>query len=479
MTLWWVIDVNKHRRGPFTSAQIALLIHLDSLKGDSRVFTEINENAWTVETCELLQIELLAQASEGEDRDGAERLPLSDIPLTESTPCLDHSCPKAPGCDVVYLWDRKLNMWLTFDEYVKICSEEGLTDGLPERALVENQDQMDELLRRTDYGNVISSVKTGPNKRGFIDQEDDEPLSDPEKEAKRQRRRAYRERRKLKRDAGLWLKTKSNPNIYISGLPADIQEEELSDLFKQSGQLKLDPETGEPKVKLYGHGDALVSFVHVESVVLSIQRFNEYEIRPGTFICVQEADFSKNEAETEGRQFTTEELREMAQLKKESQKKKLETAWKERKFRSAWDTTEAARFRPIVVFQNCFDPHEDVDYDYIESQIEEFCVRFGEIKSLYTIKSSLEGYICVKYADQTSANSCLVASCGDDGEPLLFVCGRRLNSFMHDGRDLATRLYSKQPQEALKYSPERNAMEWDEFLNDEDSDDSDIQIRTE
>lgn len=36
-----------------------------------------------------------------------------------------------------------------------------------------------------------------------------------------------------------------NPNVYVTGLPPDVSEEELGVLFKRAGVLKIDPETSE------------------------------------------------------------------------------------------------------------------------------------------------------------------------------------------------------------------------------------------
>jgi len=67
-----------------------------------------------------------------------------------------------------------------------------------------------------------------------------EPL-DQEKEAKRKKRREYRERKKLKRQAGIFTRTNDNPNVYVSGLPPDVTMQELEPIFKRAGVIKLDP----------------------------------------------------------------------------------------------------------------------------------------------------------------------------------------------------------------------------------------------
>ena len=66
-----------------------------------------------------------------------------------------------------------------------------------------------------------------------------EPVLSEEAMAKRQKRRDYRERKKLKRQAGVFVKGNENPNVYVSGLPADVTLEEMEIQFKRAGVLKV------------------------------------------------------------------------------------------------------------------------------------------------------------------------------------------------------------------------------------------------
>ncbi|EER13596.1 hypothetical protein Pmar_PMAR014777, partial [Perkinsus marinus ATCC 50983] len=116
-------------------------------------------------------------------------------------------------------------MWLLWDEYETLCRNEGLIDGL----IINNNN--------TTHNNVLLS-KQQQQHDGDNDEQKQRasktevyvPLDDPDKEAKRKKRREYRARKKLKQQAGLWkarVKDENNPNIYISGLPNDITLEEL------------------------------------------------------------------------------------------------------------------------------------------------------------------------------------------------------------------------------------------------------------
>lgn len=485
------MDQRSHLRGPCNIDQISLLLHIGSVNGHSRIFS-VKEEKWdVVDSCDALPAALASFMTAESGSVADERLPISEVPALESVPCQDPSCPKAPSCDVVYIWDRKSKIWLTYDEYVLICREVGLNDGLPERVLVESQEQMDELLLRADMARIGATTEPKSAKRSkkeLTADKEDEPLSDPEKEAKRLKRRAFRERKKLKREAGIWTRAKTNPNVYISGLPEDVTVQELVALFKRAGQLKLDMESGEPKVRLYGNGDGLVSFVHVESVQIATDQLNEYELRPGTFICVQQADFSQSGPQVSGpTQMSLEALREKAQLNRDHRQKLVNFYRRERQLRTAWDSTEISavrnRLHSVVVFQNCFDPRAgEVDYEFIESQVEKFSSAFGEIKLIKSIRNSLDGFICVKFSVSCSATACVAACTGEDGEPIVMINRRLLTAFPHDGRDLASRLYhapEENPATDIE-AAEIREMEWEELLYEEnESDDEDLVIRTE
>ena len=39
--------------------------------------------------------------------------------------------------------------------------------------------------------------------------------------------------------------------MYVSGLPEEVEEEELLECFKVAGLFKLDAESGQPKLRMY------------------------------------------------------------------------------------------------------------------------------------------------------------------------------------------------------------------------------------
>ena len=115
------------------------------------------------------------------------------------------------------------------------------------------------------------------------------PAVDADGEAKAKRVR--KKKPKFKSDAG--------SNVYVSGLPDDVEHDELLECFKVAGVLKTDPASGAARLKLYKDdrgrpkGDALLTFAKPESVALAVTLRDGYELRPGRALSVQPAKFEQ------------------------------------------------------------------------------------------------------------------------------------------------------------------------------------------
>ena len=110
---------------------------------------------------------------------------------------------------------------------------------------------------------------------------------------RKEKRKRYQENKKKK-----WYNPKFNSNVYVSGLPPDIGDEELADYFTRCGIIRLDPHTGAKKMKIYGEpgarkGDALIGYARDESIELALEHLNESEIRPGWKIHVERVLLSR------------------------------------------------------------------------------------------------------------------------------------------------------------------------------------------
>mgnify|MGYP000923657906 CR=1 FL=1 len=88
-----------------------------------------------------------------------------------------------------------------------------------------------------------------------------------------------------------------NTFVYVSGLPLDVDEDELKTFFNKCGAIMIDPNTGQAKIKVYyddegkPKGDARICYSNIESVQMAIEWLNSSEIRPGFTVNVEEATF--------------------------------------------------------------------------------------------------------------------------------------------------------------------------------------------
>ena len=69
------------------------------------------------------------------------------------------------------------------------------------------------------------------------------------------------------------IEDQHNTNVYISGLPTDITEEEFETTMKKCGLLMFDPRVKKPKLKLYKDaegnlkGDGLCCYIKVQHYI--------------------------------------------------------------------------------------------------------------------------------------------------------------------------------------------------------------------
>lgn len=96
-----------------------------------------------------------------------------------------------------------------------------------------------------------------------------------------------------------------NTAVYVTGLPADTDADELVERFSRCGLIEEDDQ-GEPKIKMYARedgtfsGEALVVYFKEDSVTLALNILDDAELRLGeatTRMTVKKAEFGhKHEA---------------------------------------------------------------------------------------------------------------------------------------------------------------------------------------
>ena len=178
---------------------------------------------------------------------------------------------------------------------------------------------------------------------------DEEQLKLKQKLLRKEKKKRYRKNKAKKK----WYKAKINSNIYITGLPKDITVEELEENFAKCGAIRMDPNTGGNKIKIYQNedgtvkGDALISFERLESVETAIEMLHESNIRPDSKITVENAQFEQK----------GEEYKERKRQKIDEVEKKRIQAEKERRF--AWNEEQASSVGlKIIILKHLYDIDE-------------------------------------------------------------------------------------------------------------------------
>jgi HIV Tat-specific factor 1 len=239
--------------------------------------------------------------------------------------------------------------------------------------------------------------------KNLLDKPDDE-LTEEQKELKyklikKEKKKRYRKNKnKMK-----WYKWKINSNIYITGLPNDVTPEELEEHFSKWGAIRIDPQTGKYKIKIYKDdngipkGDALMSFENLESVETAVEMLDDSNLRADAKIKVQPAEFQQK----------GEEYRERKRQKIDEVEKKRIQAEKERRF--AWNSEQANSFGlKIVILKHLFTPEEvkdneklfkEIEYD-VNAEIEE---TWGKTEKVEFFREHPDGVIKIKFDDSLSA----------------------------------------------------------------------------
>eukprot|EP00929_Paragymnodinium_shiwhaense_P017081 TRINITY_DN125_c0_g2_i1.p1 TRINITY_DN125_c0_g2~~TRINITY_DN125_c0_g2_i1.p1 ORF type:complete len:698 (-),score=225.48 TRINITY_DN125_c0_g2_i1:124-2139(-) len=499
--VWYYQDqVTQQPAGPWTVSQLGARWKRNALDGCTLVWREGLAGGWQplAEVAELK--ETLRQLSADEktlgDNDAdaqepaakrARRASLDDVPLT-------HTYTSDEG--LLYVYDTVDEDWKLSDVYEALLAEEGQLDiagksvaavsstatvslnteaangnrkaQLPSdqakqgtkrahqptdieaemKAFLEETDGVGESMRvkmkasekaaaEKKAAEEAAAQAEAANGEGDGAEERTENLTEAELKAKK--RREYRERKKLKRQAGVFVKSSTNPNVYVSGLPPDVTTNELEPVFKRAGVLKLDLDTGAAKIRIYRDGDgkcnggALVTYANPASVELALKFLHEHELRPKCTISVQQADFEETEKKVK---MSKEELQVLAATRKkqvEVDRKKFLAAKNAQQEAVSWSgEMDDGSGRRIVVLKHMFSLEEAVEegpqfYKELVEEIQEECEKVGVVQKVTPMEGHRQGIVCVKFKLSCEAEECIRVM---DGR---FFAGRTVEAYFYDG----------------------------------------------
>lgn len=475
---WYYQDATtKQPAGPWTVSQLTARWRRNSIDGCTPVWRNGLQGGWQPlsNVTELKDaFQQAAAASDDDDEDVSrpakrrKRTPMDDLPLT-------HTYTSDAG--LLYVYDTVDEDWKVSDVYESLLAEESAssttstpsaTNDVPDAVQkdangLDVEEEMRKLLGETEsMGDSLRVSMKQPGKgkgkgaaKGAVEgdassggaagsADTPQALAEPvdaETEAKRQRKREYRERKKLKRQAGLFVKAQENPNVYVSGLPADVTHKELDDVFKRAGVLKVDvsDEMGGSKIRIYGDdetgckGDALVTYAHAASVELAIKFLHEYEIRPKCKICVQQADFE--DVEGKSAKFSKDELKALAATKKGDRAKYLAAKSATKEAVSWSGEMDDGSGRRIIVLRHMFSPDEAIAegttevefYKELGEEVTEECAKIGSVLRVTPMERHKQGIVCVKFRTSAEAEECIRVM---DGR---FFGGRNVEASFYDG----------------------------------------------
>ncbi|XP_064628383.1 17S U2 SnRNP complex component HTATSF1-like [Lineus longissimus] len=235
---------------------------------------------------------------------------------------------------------------------------------------------------------------------------------------------------KRKREDPTWFEMDQdrNTNVYVSGLPADITNDEFIELMSKYGMVMFDPLTKKPKAKLYkddegkNKGDGRCCYIKVESVDLALQILDGSDCK-GSTIHVEKANFSvKGDYDPKLR-------------KKLSNKQKRKIKLQQEKlfdWRPDLVPGERKKSDKVVVLKNVFNP---VDFEKDPGTIQEIrsdirleCSKFGEVRKVTVYDRHPEGVATVGFKEPEEADTCLEALNGR------WFGGRQLSAAAWDGK---------------------------------------------
>lgn len=213
------------------------------------------------------------------------------------------------------------------------------------------------------------------------------------------------------------------------------QNEEVALFFSRAGIIDLDPETQQPKIKLYRHrdtelssggvlkGDASICFARPESVDLALQILDSSMFRATSKhrISVTKAKF-----EQKGKY-----IKSNISLAK---RKVAKTAALQA---VCWDDSENGRLTGgvkglrIIVLKNMFIPRElikcDKNLEKLEKEIYEKCYSHGDVEKITVFSQNPDGIVIVKFSLPTAASEAV------NRFKNTYINGRKIEASFWDG----------------------------------------------
>ncbi|KAM6912096.1 17S U2 SnRNP complex component HTATSF1 isoform 1-T3 [Lycodopsis pacificus] len=250
---------------------------------------------------------------------------------------------------------------------------------------------------------------------------------------------------KRKPDPGWFdIEENKNTNVYVSGLPPDISNDEFAELMSKCGIVMRDPVTEEYKVKLYKDkegnlkGDGLCCYLKKESVELALRLIDESEVR-GYRLHVEAARF-----ELKGQYDASKKKKKNKDYRKRMQQQQKQLDWRPEK-----QGELRKRHEKVVIIRNMFHP-SDFEEDPLElneyrEDLRVECEKFGEVKKVILFDRHPDGVASVAFKEPEQADACIESFNGR------WFGGRQLTALLWDGTtDYQVEETTREREERLK-----------------------------
>ncbi|XP_077165097.1 17S U2 SnRNP complex component HTATSF1 [Paroedura picta] len=212
---------------------------------------------------------------------------------------------------------------------------------------------------------------------------------------------------KRKPEAGWFhVEEQKNTNIYVTGLPPDITKDEFVQVMSKCGIIMRDPQTEEPKIKLYKDkegnlkGDGLCCYLKRESVELALKLLDENEIR-GYKLHVEVAQF-----QLKGEYDASKKKKKCKDYKKKMTQQQKQLDWRPEKK----EGEVRLRHERVIIIRNMFHPNDFEEDPLVLNEIREDlrteCEKFGQVKKVIIFDRHPDGVASVSFKEMEEADVC-------------------------------------------------------------------------
>lgn len=240
--------------------------------------------------------------------------------------------------------------------------------------------------------------------------------------------------------------------VYVSNLPPSATPSDLHAFFSRAGIIMDDMHTGEPRIKLYGKGDALVVYLREESVQLAVSLFDEVDFN-GSVIRVEPAVFDNADSDDKIDINTHSKTR----VDKETWKRKMakmtsKLEWEDETETAIRSVQKQLKFECTCLLYNMITMAE-IEADAgllidVEEDVREEASKLGKVLKVSVLPS--HECVAVRFDNRESA----------------VVCQQLMNQRYYNGRCISARLYDG----SFKLKPPSDSTTTMETQNESNSD---------